>query len=117
MKVKPYSQSKYPLIFVTMYYPTDTILQYLSSIKPELAENYQVVRLGLFGSYAAQTQTENSDIDILIEFSEKTDDIFTKKQYIREKLAEHFHKKIDLCREKYIKEYFKEHILKHTIYV
>jgi predicted nucleotidyltransferase len=34
---------------------------------PELALNFQVTRLALFGSYARGQQTEASDVDVLVE--------------------------------------------------
>ena len=42
----------------------------------ELLQNYAVKRIGLFGSYATETQTARSDIDFLVEFSEPTYDNF-----------------------------------------
>lgn len=59
----------------------------------------------------------NSDIDILIEFEPGTDELFEKKAKFRELLKKSFHREIDLCREKYIKPYFKKQILKTAIYV
>lgn len=35
---------------------------------PYLAKEYGVARIGLFGSFAAQTASEESDIDLLVEF-------------------------------------------------
>lgn len=35
---------------------------------PYLAAEYGVVRIGLFGSFAAQTADDDSDIDLLVEF-------------------------------------------------
>ena len=36
---------------------------------PYLASEYGVKRIGLFGSYARDTSTETSDIDIVVEFA------------------------------------------------
>ena len=41
----------------------------LNSKLPELQRKYPVARLGLFGSYSRGEQTENSDIDILVELN------------------------------------------------
>jgi uncharacterized protein len=38
-----------------------------------LREKFTVARLGIFGSYAVNEQTEESDVDILVEFSEPVD--------------------------------------------
>ena len=45
------------------------IEQNLRKIKPELASNFNVCRIGFFGSFASGQQSENSDLDILVEFS------------------------------------------------
>lgn len=43
----------------------DTLHQHL----PELAEQYHVAWLGVFGSYVRNEQHEGSDLDLLVEFS------------------------------------------------
>jgi predicted nucleotidyltransferase len=37
---------------------------------PELAKEYHVKALGLFGSYVRREQTPQSDLDVLVEFDE-----------------------------------------------
>ena len=44
--------------------------QILERHLPLLRERYQVQSLGLFGSYVRQEQTPESDLDILVAFSE-----------------------------------------------
>ncbi|MDX2135330.1 MAG: nucleotidyltransferase domain-containing protein [Saprospiraceae bacterium] len=95
----------------------DDILIYLASMKAKFKDEFQVTKLGLFGSYAADRQQENSDIDILIEFEPETDQLTEKKDKIREIIKTKFQKEVDLCREKYIKPYFKSQIIKSVIYV
>jgi len=43
------------------------ILDILHQARPELAREYGVTRLALFGSYARGQQTSDSDVDILVE--------------------------------------------------
>ncbi len=43
------------------------ILSKLRELKPILTNDYSVKSIGLFGSYAAETATEHSDIDLLVE--------------------------------------------------
>lgn len=47
-----------------------TILQKLRTLKPTLQEKYGVSELALFGSYSRDEQTGQSDIDILVDFSQ-----------------------------------------------
>ena len=93
------------------------ILGYLRQIKPEFEQQFQVSKLGLFGSFAQENAKEESDIDILIEFQAHTKGILEKKEAIRAILKQEFHREIDLCREKYMKPYFREVILKSVTYV
>lgn len=46
---------------------TDSILDKLKAAKEELARKYGVSSLALFGSYSRNEQTENSDIDIMVD--------------------------------------------------
>ena len=43
------------------------ILEILQKEKPELVRRYGVKRLALFGSYARDSQSENSDVDIMVD--------------------------------------------------
>lgn len=44
----------------------DIIVQRLRSIKPSLHEKYDLREMALFGSYARDEQTPESDIDIMV---------------------------------------------------
>ena len=46
----------------------EKITNILSEKSQYLTETYRVKKIGLFGSYAKGTQTEVSDIDIIVEF-------------------------------------------------
>ena len=50
----------------------DEIMQKLKEIKHLLRENHKVTELALFGSYARNEQTEKSDIDIMVNVSDKS---------------------------------------------
>ena len=43
------------------------VLDRLRSARPELAREFGVTRLALFGSYARGDQREDSDVDVLVE--------------------------------------------------
>jgi len=111
-------QSKKNIIFSEKRMVTrDEILAFLREIKNELFSEYQIVKIGLFGSYAKDEWTENSDIDLIIEFQPNTENLWEKKSKIKDLVSKKFEKKVDLCREKYIKSYFKSQIIQSTIYV
>lgn len=93
------------------------VLNYLSNNKEMFYKQFNIIKIGIFGSYARNEQTENSDIDIIIEMPRGTEDIFEKKQLLKDMLKTQFHREVDICRERAIKPLFKEMILKDTIYV
>ena len=55
----------------------EDILKILRDNKERFAEKYSVTKLGLFGSFARNEATEESDVDICVEVAEPTyDNIF-----------------------------------------
>lgn len=60
-----------PLYLCPAMLTKEIILQKLRGIKPLLQERYGVTELALFGSYARDEQTPESDIDLLIDYSPK----------------------------------------------
>ncbi len=95
----------------------DDILAYLSSNKERLKKEYHLTKIGVFGSFARNEQNENSDIDLVVEFEENTDDLFSLKQNLKGELYSKFNRSVDICREKYIKSFYKQHILSEAKYV
>lgn len=93
------------------------ILSYLAEKKSALQSEYRITKLGLIGSFARDEQTHDSDIDVLVEFAPHTEQLSEKKEGIKTLLKNRFNREVDVCREKYIKPYFKPQILKSAIYV
>ena len=93
----------------------DEILSFLKEHKDQLFSEYQLIRIGLFGSFARDEA--NSDIDLIVEFEPNTENLSEKKSKIKDLVAKKFDREVDLCREKYIKPYFKHQILQSVIYV
>ena len=93
------------------------ILNYLSTNKQNISQKYNLTKLGIFGSYARNEQTSESDLDLLVEFEENTPDLTDKKEYLREEIRTAFNLQVDVCREKYIKPIFRQQVLTDVIYV
>ena len=70
------------------------ILNYLKEHYQEFHEKYNVEQIGLFGSYARDEATEDSDIDIVVTMQPKLFDIIA----IKEQIEEDLHKKVDIVR-------------------
>jgi predicted nucleotidyltransferase len=94
----------------------DQILAFLSQNKKLFRDKFHIIRIGLFGSYARGDQNVNSDIDLLVEFEENTQDLYGLKLQLKDFFRNKLGIEIDICREKYIKPRIKKSILKETIY-
>jgi predicted nucleotidyltransferase len=94
----------------------DQILAFLSQNKNLFRDKFHIIRIGLFGSYARGDQNINSDIDLLVEFEENTQDLYGLKLQLKDFFRNKLGIEIDICREKYIKPRIKKSILKETIY-
>ena len=98
------------------------ILSTLKSLKPQYEKDGFEI-LGLFGSYARDMQTENSDIDILInttnEFLEKYRGfrVFSKLDEIKNEFKQIFHTDIDFVDKQGLLQRNNDYILSKTIYV
>lgn len=89
------------------------ILTQLKELKPVLAKEYGVKEIGLFGSFADETATDNSDIDLLVELSKPIGWKFFSLEIYLEKI---FKRKIDLVTKSAIRERMKENILNQVSY-
>lgn len=90
------------------------ILSKLTELKPILYKDYAVKEIGLFGSYSNNSNTEESDIDILIELEKPIGWKFFTLELFLENI---FNKKIDLVTKNALKEQIKDQILKQVNFV
>ncbi|NER46157.1 MAG: nucleotidyltransferase family protein [Symploca sp. SIO1A3] len=91
------------------------IKQFFINYKPIIQEKYQITELGIFGSYVRGEQTEASDLDVLIDYSNAPSllDIVDLEFYLSECLGV----KVDVVTKKGLKPRVKENILAEVIYV
>jgi len=94
----------------------DQILTFLTQNKKLFRDKYHIIRIGIFGSYARGDQNLKSDIDLLVEFEENTQDLYDLKLQLMDFFRTKLGIEVDICREKYIKPRIKKSILKETIY-
>ena len=86
----------------------------LQQIKPVLTDKFYVKTIGYFGSYANGSQTESSDLDLLVEFSRPVGwEFFTLEKY----LEQAFGLSVDLVTRNSLKDRIKDNILKQVRYV
>lgn len=95
----------------------EDILKYLSEYKTTFEKELNITKLGLFGSYARDEQKPESDIDLIVEFKPDTPELSEKKERLKSIIKSKFRREVDVCREKYLKPYYKQQILQSVIYV
>jgi uncharacterized protein len=89
------------------------IVDFLKKNLPLLKEKYNVEKIGLFGSYARDEATEESDIDIFVKMPPKMFDRIAIKNLIQDGLG----KEVDIIREhKHIDSLLMELIQGDVIY-
>ena len=89
------------------------ILDYLKNHYQEFQEKYNIEQIGLFGSYARDEATEDSDIDIFVKMPG------TLGNYIgiKEDLEDAFKKEVDIIRMRdQMNPYLQKRIIKDGIY-
>ena len=96
---------------------SNEILQFLKENKTYLRDHFHCSEIGLFGSFARNEQTEQSDIDILVVFEPETRNLYEIELGLKLYLEKSFHREVDICSPKWIKPIFKPMVLKEAIYV
>lgn len=86
----------------------------LIALKPTLSTKFYVDKIGYFGSFARNEQTDNSDIDIIVSFNKPLGWAFFD---LRDLLEEELNRKVDLVSVKALKEQLREIILKEVIFL
>ncbi len=90
------------------------IINYLKAHKEKFQKEYEVEQIGLFGSYARNEASEESDIDIFVQMEPSLFKLVGLKQQIEEDLK----KKVDVIRKhKNIKPILLQMIEKDIYYV
>lgn len=92
------------------------ILHFLKENKSYLREHFHCSEIGLFGSFARNEQTDESDIDILVVFEPETANLYDIELELKHYLENTFHREVDICSKKWIKPVFKSLVLKEALY-
>lgn len=90
------------------------ILRYLKENLSDFKSKYNIQKIGLFGSYARDEATQDSDIDIFVTMQPSLFDMIA----IKDKIQKDLNTKVDILREhKNIKPILLKMIQKDVIYV
>jgi len=97
----------------------NTILKYLKNKKEELHKKYGIISLGLYGSYARDEATDNSDIDIFYERDSNFElESGLEFMNINKQLANDLHvSKVDFVSLSFMNPIIKHYAKKDFIYV
>jgi len=89
------------------------IINFLTENRTLLESKFSVEEIGLFGSYAKGTATEESDIDIIVDMPSGFDLYYDLKEF----LEKTFQKEVDLGLSRSMRSFIKSKIENEIIYV
>jgi hypothetical protein len=91
----------------------EEVRQQLQVLKPTLKKRFKVETIDIFGSYARGEQTEKSDLDILITYSEMVDLLLVAglRRYLKRKL----HLKVDVISKEFLNKHIKDQVLEEVV--
>jgi hypothetical protein len=70
------------------------LLNFIKDHKDDLFYQFHLSKIGIFGSYARGEETEDSDIDLIVEFKSGTQNLYQLKQALKEFFRHQFQKEI-----------------------
>jgi uncharacterized protein len=92
------------------------VQDFFRKYKPIILEKYKwLSELGVFGSYVRGEQNEESDVDVLVDYTEAPDlvELIDLENYLSDKLGI----KVDVVTKNGLKPRLKERILSEVVYV
>lgn len=87
----------------------------LAAAKPSLESEYHVSELGLFGSYVRDEQTDDSDLDVLVEFDEPVSLLDLVR--LEAELADRLGVEVDLVTKNSLKPRIRTRVVDDVVYV
>lgn len=93
----------------------EEIKQILSERKSWLCETYQITELGIFGSYARGEQTQDSDVDVLIDYEQAPTlfEVVNLRDFLRDLIG----LPVDVVTKNGLKPRIREQVLSEVIYL
>ncbi|PIS23426.1 nucleotidyltransferase [candidate division WWE3 bacterium CG08_land_8_20_14_0_20_40_13] len=91
--------------------------QLIKQMKTTIEQSPQradIRKLSLFGSYLTGESTENSDIDVLVEFLPNAKVGFFKMYDVQKDLEKAVNKRVDLLTANQLSRHFRSEVLKHA---
>ena len=85
----------------------------LKLLMSTLRKRFKVETIDIFGSYARSEQSEESDVDILVTYSQMVSffTVYDLEKYLQRKL----HVKVDIISKKFLNPYIKSRVLQEAV--
>ena len=94
----------------------NSILDTLQANREKLNKEFGVLRIGLFGSFARDEGTSQSDIDFLVEFDVPLENYIANRQALINYLSALFKRDIDIANPNSLKPFYIKRILNQAVY-
>jgi uncharacterized protein len=94
---------------------THDLLSKMRDLKPQIQKRFKAKELQLFGSNVRREQTDDSDVDVLVEFEDGADlfDLVGLATFLEEQLQ----RKVDVIPKRSLREEFRDSILKEAVLI
>ena len=85
----------------------------IQALKPVLKKRFKVETVDIFGSYSRGEQTKNSDLDLLVTYSESVDLLLVSslRRYLRRKL----NMRVDVVSKEFLNKRIKDQVLEEAV--
>jgi uncharacterized protein len=94
---------------------TSEMLELLRGLRHELKEQYHVKSIGIFGSYSRKRQTEQSDIDLVVEFDQPIG--MMAFVHMKNLISDRLTIKVDLVTPEGLHPLIREQVMHEVVYV
>jgi predicted nucleotidyltransferase len=95
----------------------DRIISEISKKKEYIRKQYKIKQIGVFGSYVRNEQTEDSDVDILIDYDARFGISLFELIRLEDYLSDILERKVDLAMKKTLKPVIGKRILQEVKYI
>ena len=92
------------------------ILDILKANREQLRNEFGIERIGLYGSFARNEQTEKSDIDLLFDLKDESKLSLTERQRLYHILRNKLRRKLDLVEGRYMNPIIRHYAIKEILY-
>ena len=93
------------------------ILDTLKANQERLRKEFGIERIGLYGSFARNEQTEKSDVDLVYNLEEGRRLSLVDRDRLQRILKRQIHRKPDLINQRFMNPFTRYTMLKNVIYV